>query len=285
VIAALRRYGVRSIGIPVQPVNGSTSLPTLKKLATGSGAVAPAGGTDCNADGQSEIPQGDPLVCVIGSEVATPVFVAGPTVQVDTKGLAAAIVSLSSGFTDRQPITVALQSGASHARLLEGRRTVVDLHADNEIPVLLEVTCPVPGPSAIRLSAATPSRRLVTADVNVQCNPQLDAPGVGPIPGIAGPANGVDAAQVPAPQVNPQVNPNANPQPNANPNTAPNVSGNVGMAEQSEQQSQLAFAHDEMTPGSELAMSAGAFVGSAAFLLCVASAVAVRSRRSLAFEG
>ena len=81
------------------------------------------------------------------------------------------------------------------------------------------------------------------------------------------------------------MNPNANPQPNANPNTAPNVSGNVGMAEQSEQQSQLAFAHDEMTPGSEFAMSAGAFVGSAAFLLCVASAVAVRSRRSLAFEG
>ena len=292
VIAALKRAGVRSIGIPVEPINGAStsqtsavtggdSVPTLKNLATGSDAVAPPGGTDCNADGAADIPAGGPLVCVIGHEAAAPVGgVPAATVQVDTKGLAAAIISVAAGVPDVQRVSVSMSAAPGRAQLVGQTSQLFNLHADNELTGSVELSCPSAGESAVRLRAATAARQLAVADIDLRCDAKALPLPVVALPGIAVGSAPAPAPQAPASQVNPQVNPNPNPNPNTNPNTAPNVAGNSGLAEQAEDQAQLAFAHGEMgESGVQLEMSAALFVGTAGLIFCGAGGVALRLRR------
>ena len=44
-----------------------TDSKTLKALATATGALAPPGGVDCDADGIMDILEGEPLVCPVGA--------------------------------------------------------------------------------------------------------------------------------------------------------------------------------------------------------------------------
>lgn len=62
VIAALnaRGDGIKQIGLAL----GTEALPDMRKIAAGTGAVAPSGGADCDGDGSPEVGAGDPLVCV-----------------------------------------------------------------------------------------------------------------------------------------------------------------------------------------------------------------------------
>jgi hypothetical protein len=50
------------LGISVAPHDG---LDDLKAMATATGAIAPEGGVDCDGDGVADIPEGQPLVCLI----------------------------------------------------------------------------------------------------------------------------------------------------------------------------------------------------------------------------
>jgi len=45
--------------------SGTDGIPDLTAMATATGALAPAGGVDCNDDGATDIPAGEPLVCGI----------------------------------------------------------------------------------------------------------------------------------------------------------------------------------------------------------------------------
>ncbi|HEY7874426.1 MAG TPA: hypothetical protein VIG64_04815 [Actinomycetota bacterium] len=58
-IAALQQYGVIQVGLST----GAASLPDLKKVARETGALAPAGGVDCDGNGTIELAEGEPLVC------------------------------------------------------------------------------------------------------------------------------------------------------------------------------------------------------------------------------
>ena len=92
------------------------------------------------------------------------------------------------------------------------------------------------------------------------------------------------AGAAPAAPANGVPNANPNPNPNANPQTAPNLNTNAGFAQDEQEQSQLALAEGDR-PTEALEMSAArsaAFVGSAALLLCAATAVAWRRREQLA---
>lgn len=62
VIAALnaRGDGIKQIGLAL----GTEAVPYMRKVAAGTGAVAPSDGADCDGDGSSEIGPGEPLVCV-----------------------------------------------------------------------------------------------------------------------------------------------------------------------------------------------------------------------------
>jgi len=51
--------GARVLGIS----SGTDGLPHLERIVAATGALAPPGGVDCNADGAVEIVQGEPLVC------------------------------------------------------------------------------------------------------------------------------------------------------------------------------------------------------------------------------
>jgi hypothetical protein len=47
--------------------SGGGGVPDLEAIAAATGAIAPLGGVDCNADGTIDIAEGDPLVCSISS--------------------------------------------------------------------------------------------------------------------------------------------------------------------------------------------------------------------------
>jgi hypothetical protein len=83
IIAALRRKDILTLGVQVQPpffqpINARDDgrllhrqlilRRQLETFASGSGAVAPAGGVDCDGGGAPDIASGQPLVCTVRQE-------------------------------------------------------------------------------------------------------------------------------------------------------------------------------------------------------------------------
>lgn len=72
-VAQLRAHGVRVVTIFVTggpQVDPFKAAAQLAKISGGSGALAPAGGFDCDGDGTADIDAGRPLVCAVGAESA-----------------------------------------------------------------------------------------------------------------------------------------------------------------------------------------------------------------------
>lgn len=269
---ALLAHGVEMIGLAV----GSTPVHDWRHIARDSNSLAPRQGVDCNGDGLLDLRADDPLVCQIGDGSSTGAVGVGVSTSSSgsATGLTAAVEGLAATIPDVKPVRLSVTQGAAFARLVSPASHVVDLHADNQLGYEIEVTCPL-GPAAhrtIELTARTPSRRLATGSVDLTCG------GVPvPAPVAAVPLAAAAAAAPPAPAAPAQPAPNPNPNPNPNLNPATNV--NPGVAQQDNEQQQLAFAEDQ---GSEsLAMSAWGFVAVAGLMSCVAGGLALRRRTAL----
>jgi hypothetical protein len=280
VIQALLAHGVHQIGLAIDPGGGPSSRPALTRLASRTGALAPAGGVDCNGDGKVDVLTGGPLVCTVGSESTS--SVTGTSTSVSASSLAAAVISLAANIPDVQPLVLQIRPGSAYGVVTSSPRAV-NLHADNELAYTVEVHCPAhsAGVHRLRVDAATPTRSVAAAEIDLACVPPDAVPGIA----TTAPLAGVAIAPAPAPPATNPI-PNANPNPNPNVNPAINTNVNPAVADQEQQQGQLAFAEaDGIGRSNELAMSRlptsrdAAFVAAGALLLGGASVAAVRRTR------
>jgi hypothetical protein len=303
-IKSLRAKGVRSIGIPVFFEGGPDSVPALTRLAKATNAYVPLGGVDCDGNGTVDLPTGSPMVCVIGKDYGGGSG-SGVTPPDAASGLAAGIVGLVAGISDRKPVTLRITQGAERARIVSSPVRVVDLHADNELDFTVRLSCPL-GPARhydVGLDSATPYQGLAGGAISLACGglPTGHARGTLSEEELADqasvdPPRGVAAHGLAQPNVNPQLNSQPNPQPNPHVNINPAPHVNTGVAAQEEQQLQIALAAGDVDAVQrgvpEMAMSdrrradapGMAFGLATAALLSGAAACAVRTRHRTALR-
>lgn len=237
-IGALNRLGIEHVGLAVgnQPDQPKQSL---GRVSRGTGTLAPPGGIDCDDDGETDLEEGEPLVCEL------PVNDRGAT------NLAPAMVGLLRSLRDLQPVGMTL-SGDRRIAKISSAPTFGDVNVKqpNKLPFTVEVTCDehTAGktfPVAVQTKVGT--RTVATAKLTVACEalPVEVPPQVPPaiIVAVAAPAIAPPPPPAPIPQVQPQPNPNPNP----NPNPQPAANAQAGMAFQDQAEVQLALAYDDIT--------------------------------------
>jgi hypothetical protein len=298
-VDALVAHGVHQIGLAVESQGqGGKPQPGLfdsaadqRRMARATGAIAPAGGVDCDGDGVTDIPAGDPLVCTIAkpadSRVTVSTVTGGPKVTVGSPPppvhLAPLVVQLASSIPDLRPVGLMVAGAPRGAAKVVSPRPVapvVNLRVDNALSYVVRYTCPTsatPHTWPLTVTAHAGARPVSSTRTTLVC-------GAAPAPGI------VPAAVVALPAaVAPGTPPNPPPNVNANANPNPAVNPNAGFAQQDEEQPQLALAESDQgledEPGTSLAMSrrssdaqAAWMLGAAGLMTAGAAAYATRSR-------
>jgi hypothetical protein len=245
VTAALNAAGVRQVGGAVgfepgfRPETGPNALEDLERVARATGALAPAGGIDCDDDRRADIRAGAPLVCPLPGgrgELLRP-----------------AIVSLVNGLRDVAKVRL-VEAGSSGVvgAITPGEYPAVDVKSFQRLAFAVTFSC-APRDAGrtfeVELQAELRDEPVAGASARVACG-RSDSAAV--IPGAASsdpriavpippphlplppppPANAAPA-QAPAPQ--PQTQPNPNPNPQAQPHPV--------VVAQRQAQPQMAFVH------------------------------------------
>ncbi|MFN2388193.1 MAG: hypothetical protein ABR575_01100 [Actinomycetota bacterium] len=157
VIAAFRARDMLQVGLSV----GGAPRADLEQIAKGTGAVAPVGGVDCDADGSADVSSGDPLVC----QFAIQRVEAG-------QSLAPAIVEMVGAVAEKA--TVRLEAGGARvvSEVLPRTYESVVLQANNSLDFDVGFHCPASlagERTAVRLDAVTGGRVLESARAVVVC--------------------------------------------------------------------------------------------------------------------
>ncbi|MEX2289573.1 MAG: hypothetical protein WD794_04500 [Mycobacteriales bacterium] len=209
VISALRAAAVQHVGIQVAHRDGASRAGgdrlsgveqhallrvQLDRFSAGSGALAPAGGVDCDGDGTPDLRAGDPLVCLaVEQDGEVPV---GAPVQALLRALDArgAVALRPSAPADLLEVTVA------------ERYDEVDLRAGGTFSFTVAARClgAADAPVTAKLEAIAGGAAVATAVAQMQCGtagpPPADGPaGAQAAPSDAGPAAAVAAAPPAAP--------------------------------------------------------------------------------------
>lgn len=272
---ALREAGVYFVGIVVDTDSGS-AREDMEVLAADSGAVAPAGGIDCDADTQPDLDKDEPLVCDFDPEAGD--------------SIAQAIVAMLRGIRDEAPVDVAVVGGGGLVRPTGVTHFPrVNVREENHFTVPVEFACPRDAggtESTVRVAATVRGRPAVGTGATLRCvapdRPPVVPPAVPPLV-VVGVVPAVPAPPAPVSNGQPNLNPNVNPNPNPNPNP------NAGMAAQEDRQFQLALADNELTR-EDLAMTGlsgpdspvPALAWAAAFAMTGAAAFGLHLRRRAA---
>ncbi|MDP3712760.1 MAG: hypothetical protein Q8R60_09770 [Mycobacteriales bacterium] len=238
VIDDLKEQKVLHLGIDP---SGKEAISDLKRVALGTGTVAPKGGAVCDPKTGVRTLEGDPLVCGSASDFRD------------------ALVSLLKGLVDRQDVTLNTTTGSNavgsiSAAGLKG----VNVSVDNTLRFSVTYSCAdiPPGKYLTTLESRLRGTKVAVTRTNLRCV-KAAARVIRPLPevepAIAPPPQPVQPAlpppAPPAPAAQPQVQPQAQVQVQVNPMTA-------AMLEQQEQL-QLALAlngTERPTDDTELAM-------------------------------
>lgn len=223
VIDQLKREKILHLGIDPSGINATEDL---KRVALGTGTVAPKGGAVCDPQTGVRTPEGDPLVCGSASDFRD------------------ALVSLLKGLVDKQDVTLNTTTGSAavgsiSAAGLKG----VNVSVDNTLRFSVTYSCVdlPPGKYLTTLESRLRGTKVAVTRTNLTCvkaaarvvRPLPDVePAVAPPPQPVQPA--LPPPAPPAPAVQPQLQPQVQVQVQVNPMTA-------AMLEQQEQL-QLALA-------------------------------------------
>ena len=244
VVDALVDHDVKQVGLAIQdgPFLGDPNYDnpgepagTLQKVAEGSKAIAPEGGVDCDGDGDPEIAEAGPLVCLID-----------PARADDAALMSDAIVNVLQAIQDVQDlgVTVSPSVGVSGtSRVVESVVPTVFPRVDLKEPSAhsfeVAVRCPHVSTKTTYPLSVEAARRggvLGSASLTVVCTPR---PGRGPVPPF--PVFTPIAAIIP-PLPRP---PDPIPEPNPNPQPNPQQNPQAGFAAQEQQQPQVALAQQD----------------------------------------
>jgi hypothetical protein len=228
---ALRNNGVKQIGLSQDVIEAHDDL---ADMARRTGAVAPAGGTDCNGDGRADIKPGGALVCD------------------QNTGLDKTIVNLLKSLADPQTISLSTHGGPTMRNVTRASFAIDAKQATN---VSFAVTYSCVGVQAgsydNTIEAALRGISIAKAVATVNCGAFPPPPARADV--FEG--NPPVAPQPPAPAPAP-IAP-VNPLPQAQSQPQAQVNPQAGVANQEQDQLQVATADNDITEGEadELAFS------------------------------
>ncbi len=207
-IAALQSAGARHLGLvalePRNPGSVAADWQPMRDLSAATGAFAPPGGIDCDNDGITDVPAGEPVVCHLSPASTTGLQEQVPIIpdmsDVILRMLAAmpreAPVQLhlggDGGLGAPTPLVTAVRFRNA------GAVQQLDLRRPLKVPVQALVTCPeaTPGVTGRALLTATVGTRVVAGTgLAVTCGVRPEVPASA---ALAPPAVAVAAAQAPA---------------------------------------------------------------------------------------
>lgn len=246
VVEALKKADVKSVGLAIQesPFLGEPDYDDpgepadiLQKVATGSGALAPAGGVDCDGEAGSEIPEGGPIVCIIPP---------GRASEADL--MADAIVNVLNAVEDIQDVGVSVGPTEASARgaidelVIPEAFPALDLKREQNLEFRVTVRCPrvddkTTYPMDVRVG--TDSLGLGSTTLVVTCDPKTKKEPPPPIVPAFVPLLALPFPPIRPPEPIPEPNPNPQPNPQSNPQAQ------SGLVQQEQKQQQLAAVHQE----------------------------------------
>ena len=255
VIEALNKYEVKQVALAVQdkPLisdydydRPGEPAATLGRVAEGTGAIAPVTGVDCDGNGDIEIAEGRPMVCMIPSSEAKEAALMADAIV----GMVEAIedvqdVTIGVGPTGKGAATVTSADGSDTGRVVQSVSPSVlparDLTKPFSENFAVDLRCPrLREKTLFPLSVNVRGRvlPLASASLNVVCKPapQAEEPEV-PLLSLFVPVAAVPPPPPRPPEPIPEPNPNPNPNPQSNPQAQ------AGFAAQEQQQPQVALAH------------------------------------------
>lgn len=204
----LQARSVGHIGLIATPpsdlpdADAATIDPQMRALSAATGAVAPAGGVDCDGDGRADLQRGEPIVCRIPTDEGRP-------------DLATPLVEILLSLEDRQRLQVV----ASHPELVSDvvvgppGDIELDVTKRHAVPISAVARCPserVGTETTVRLSASLGGNTVAEATVVVACAFEgLPAAGlaVGPPPPGSAAALALAVPAIPPPVVVPAAGP------------------------------------------------------------------------------
>ena len=250
VAETLRAHGVKMTGLAIQDApllgehdyeNPGQPASTLQEVASGTKAVAPPGGVDCDGDGAPEIPEGGPIVCIIA-----------PSEADNAALMADAIVNVLNAIEDIQDLNVYVSpelSIGSASGVIESIEPATFPSIDLKKPSFHQFEVTVRCPRVLKktvyplnVDVARRSGILARGTLSLTCKPipvkekKRETPPLiafFPIAAVLPP--------VPRPP-EPVSEPNPNPQPN--PQQQAQAQGAI--AAQRQHQTQLALAHQQL---------------------------------------
>ena len=244
VVEALKKHDVKMVGLAIQepPLLGEPDYDdpgepasTLQDVAEGSHAVAPAGGVDCDGDGDVEIAAEGPLVCLISPDRAD-----------DASLMADAIVGVLEAVEDIQDLAVSVTARDGVELTAPVVDTIepsvfsgVDLKEPSAHAFDLTVRCPHVGRKTtypLRVAVSRPTGALADAFLTLVCDPPVKEAPVPLLPVFTP----IAAVLPPLPRP-----PDPIPEPNPNPQPNPQQNPQAGFAAQEQQQPQVALAQQE----------------------------------------
>lgn len=199
VTSALRGAGVRHVGLQVVQrdpavsaggdraaglADGALLRTQLDQFSSGSGAVAPAGGVDCDSDGTPDLREGDPLVCVGVSD--------GGVVP-----LGAAVRALVDALTVRGPVTLRAEATGGATAEVQAAYDDADLRAPARYAFPLALACgPETGEVPVMLVATAGGLDVASARASLACPaPPAASAATGPAKALPAPAAAPAAPQ------------------------------------------------------------------------------------------
>ncbi|MDQ3953685.1 MAG: VWA domain-containing protein [Actinomycetota bacterium] len=197
-------------------------LPGLIRIARETDSLAPAEGVDCDGDGDPDLYENEPLVCVIDHATSRDAGVLGGAIisvlrslrDVGEVGISATVTSSADG-----PVATAVPDEPVVAG--------VDFKSNNTIEFAVELMCPSLDATRrfpIDVEASREAGVLAAATATLTCKAKPEPEPEPPLPPVIPPA--VVVALVPPPPPPPPpppVNPGPHPNPNPNPQPQPQM--------------------------------------------------------------
>ncbi|MEA2433977.1 MAG: hypothetical protein QOG54_1434 [Actinomycetota bacterium] len=193
VATALAERDIQQIGLSIYGVNGPDGTKDLEDMAGDTGAVAPAGGVDCNEDGSIDVPAGDSLVCLI--------------TDFDGSGnmnLAPAIISTVRALTQNVSVELAVPQNPEFVEAIDRALIpIVDVSRNNKLGfhVTFHCTRQLAGSTkTVQLKAKVDTVEISNATAQVTCKklPKAIKPAKPKVPFVPASAPVIVPATVPA---------------------------------------------------------------------------------------
>lgn len=232
VIQTLREEGVYQVGLSGFPGNATEDLAAV---ARGTGAVAPFEGVDCDGDDETDIQEGEPLVCPIERGTRLKII--------------PMLLNIFSSFKLDGSVELSIEGGEDVvAALAPGIYPTIDFRADQLLDFSVTYRC---GPEdmgktfEVGLKAHSDGFVFDRASASISCETLVQ-----PVDPAAPAAAGASFREPPPPAVPPiarvpQPNPQPNPQPQAQQQAQQQsqAQANPGVVAQRQQQPQAALVH------------------------------------------